>query len=133
MDLPFGTHRNLIQPLTGDVHIKLILIRRFLCFIDKVENCKKDALKMLMIEAKKDVRSITGSNFRNIMILMGKSTLEDINLRDVDSLTYFKLEDDEKWKITAIREIVDTKLGLMDIPGFDLEELETLLSYLCTE
>ena len=88
---------------------------------------------MLMIEAKKDVRSITGSNFRNIMILMGKSTLEDINLRDVDSLTYFKLEDDEKWKITAIREIVDTKLGLMDIPGFDLEELETLLSYLCTE
>ena len=133
MDLPFGTHRNLIQPLTGDVHIKLILIRRFLCFIDKIENCKKDALKMLMIEAKKDVRSITGSNFRNIMILMGKSTLEDINLRDVDSLTYFKLEDDEKWKITAIREIVDTKLGLMDIPGFDLEELETLLSYLCTE
>ena len=47
IDLPFGTHRNLIQPLTGSVHIKLIPIRRFLCIMDKVENCKKDALKML--------------------------------------------------------------------------------------
>ena len=57
---------------------------------------------MLMLESMKDVRSVTGSNMRNIMLLLGKSTVED---------TYFNLRDDENWKVAMIKEIVDIKLG----------------------
>ena len=32
LDLPFATHRSLIEPLTGTRHIKLVLIKRFLGF-----------------------------------------------------------------------------------------------------
>ena len=62
LDLPYATHRSLIQPLTDDVHVKLVLIRRFLSFMDKIKNSGKVPLTMLMSEAMKDVRSTTGSN-----------------------------------------------------------------------
>ena len=35
LDLPWATHRSPIQPLTGEVHVKLVL--RFLIFLEKIE------------------------------------------------------------------------------------------------
>ena len=62
LDLPYATHRALIQPLTGDEHIKIVLIKRFVSFINKIKNSGKEALKMLMMEALQDVRSVTGQS-----------------------------------------------------------------------
>ena len=95
LDLPWATHRSLIQPLTGETHVKLILIRRFLCFLEKMRKSEKAPLIMLMKEAMKDVRSVTGSNLRKIMLLVGKTSVEDINVEDVDTLEYFKLDENE--------------------------------------
>ena len=78
LDLPHATHRSLIEPLTGEMHVKLLMIRRFLGFMDKVRHFGKLALKMLQREAVKDVRSVTGSNYRNIMLLTGKTRIEDV-------------------------------------------------------
>ena len=133
LDLPFATHRSLIQPLTGDLHIKIVLIRRFIGFIEKIKDCGKVALKMLMTEAAKDVRSVTGSNLRNIMLLVDKNRVEDVKLDDLNKVTYFKLEENERWKISMIKEVVDTKAGQLEVPGFEHEELEALLKHLCTD
>ena len=133
LDLPWASHRSLIQPLIGEVHIKLVLLKRYLIFLEKMKNSGKSPLIMLMNEAKKDVRSVTGSNLRNIMILAGKSSVEDVKVEDVDTIPYFNLSEDEHWKIAPIKEIIDVKAGNLDIPGFDLEELESILSHLCTE
>ena len=62
------------------------------------------------------------------MILAWKSSVED-----VDSISYFKLSEDEHCKISSIQEIIYVKAGNLDFLGFDLEELETILSHLCTE
>ena len=62
LDLPFGTHRSLIQPLTGVEHVKVVLIRRFLSFMEKIEKSGKAPLLMLMSEARSDVKSTTLSN-----------------------------------------------------------------------
>ena len=132
LDLPYATHRSLIQPLTGDFHIKIVLIRRFIGFIEKVKNSGKSALRMLMIEASKDVRSITGSNLRNIMLLVGKNRVEDIKLDDLSQLSYFKLQEDEMWKVPMIKEIINIKAGQIEVPGFEPEELEALLKHICT-
>ena len=119
LDLPYATHRSLIQPLTGEKHVKLILIRRFLGFIEKIRNSKKTSLKMLMLDAMMDVRSVTGCNMRNIMLLVGKKKVEDVRLSDLDSLTYFKLKETDKWKIPMIKEIIETKVDELEVPGFD--------------
>ena len=133
LDLPWATHRSLIQPLTGETHVKLVLLKRYLIFLEKMKNSGKSPLVMLLNEAKKDVRSVTGSNLRNIMILAGKSSIEDVTVEDVDTIPYFNLSEDEHWKVDSIKEIIDVKAGNLDVPGFDLEELETILNHLCTE
>ena len=133
LDLSYATHRSLIQPLTGDPHIKISLIKRFVSFIEKIKSSQKMALKMLVTESLKDVRSVTGSNFRNIMILVGKTKVEDVQLQDLTKISYFKLDDKDKWKVGMINEILDIKANQMEVPGFESEELEALLHHICTE
>ena len=132
LDLPHATHRSLIEPLTEDKHVKLILVRRFLQFMEKIKNSGKSALQMLQSVAIKDVRSVTGSNYRNIMVLVGKLHVEDVCLDDSDSLTYHQLDEKDIWKVPAIKEIINTKAGVLEVPGFELVELEEILCHLCT-
>ena len=89
LDLPYATHRWLIEPLIGH-------------------------------------------NFRNIMLLVGKSSVDSVKKEDVDKIEYFPLNEADRWKIGAIKEIIDVKSGTLDIADFELEELEEILTYLCT-
>ena len=130
LDLPYATHRSLIQPLTDTAHVKLVLIKRFILLI---RNSPKKTLNMLMLEAMKDVRSVTGSNMRNIMLLLGKSKVEDVQYHDYASLSYFKLKDDENWKVAMIKEIVEIKFGDREVHGFNLDEVTAMLDQLCTD
>ena len=132
MDLPYATHRSLIEPLTGETHPKKILLSRFLGFMDKITKSGKERVKMLMETARKDVRSVTGSNYRNIMLLVGKSSVADVRKEDVEKIGYFELDSDQLWKVGSIREIIKVKQGLMEVPGFGSDELETILNFLCT-
>ena len=50
---------------------------------------------MLMTEAMADVRSTTGSNFRNIRLLVGKTSVDDVRLEDIDKISYFKMKEEE--------------------------------------
>ena len=80
-----------------------------------------------------DVRSVTGSNLRNIMLLVGKKKVEEVRTEDWNDIVYFKQKDADKWKSSLIWEIIDTKAGVADIPCFDFHELELILHNVCTE
>ena len=131
LNLPFSTHRNLIEPLTNDVHIKSVLIRRFLGFMDKIDKSDKKALMMIKDEAMSDVRSVTGSNYRKIMLLLGKSKVADVKYEDSALLTYHQLEETDRWKVGVIKEIIDIKAGVLEVNGFDDDEVDCILSHLC--
>ena len=132
LDLPYASHRYLIEPHTGDQHIKKVLISRYLGFMFKISNSKKKAIKMLMETAKQDVRSITGNNYRNIMLLVGKSSVDDVNKVDVEKIEYFPVKETDSWRVDAIREIIEVKNKVLDVEDFLLEELEAILDHLCT-
>ena len=95
LDLPLATHRSMIEPLTETKHIKLVLIKRFLGFMEKIQQSDKKAIKMLRQEAMADVRSVTGSNYRHIMLLLGKSSVNDVKLCDAEKLSYIMMEEVE--------------------------------------
>ena len=44
-------------------------------FVEKISNSGKKALNMLRLEAMSGVRSVTGSNYRHNMLLLGKNML----------------------------------------------------------
>ena len=85
---------------------------------------------MLMLEPKKDARSVIDSNYRNIMLLVDKTCVDDVHLEDSNLISYCKLEAHDSWKISQIKEMVKAKAGHMEIPGFNNEELDDLLDYL---
>jgi hypothetical protein len=101
--------------------------------MEKIKKSGKAPLVMLMTAAMADCRSTTGSNFRNIMLLVGKTSVYDVKLEDIDKISYFKMEEEDLWKVSTVKEIIEAKAGNLEVPGFDLEELEEILNYICTE
>ena len=132
MDLPYGTHRYLIEPLTSTMHVKRLLINRFLGFMEKISKSDKKAIKMLMDTSKRDVRSVTGRNYRELMILLGKTSVEDIQKRDGDSVEYFQMSEADSWRVGIIEELINLKNQVLDIDNFSDEELDHMLTYICT-
>ena len=65
-DLPWETHRYLIEPLTELPHVRRILVRRFLSFLKMIKKCDKPAITQLLDVVKSDVRLTTGHNIRYI-------------------------------------------------------------------
>ena len=66
------------------------------------------------------------------MLLAGKTSVEEIKKEDVYKIDYFPIDENDKWKVDAIKEIIEIKNKMLDIDNFELEELEEILTYLCT-
>ena len=87
---------------------------------------------MLMETSREDVRSITGSNYRKIMLLVYKTSVLDVSKRDVDNIENFNLCSLEFWKVDSIIEILQVKKGKAEVPGFEKYEIDNILHYLHT-
>ena len=132
LDVPINTHRNLIEPLSGQLHLKKVLVKRFLSFVAQIEKCPKSVPKHLLKLIQWDVRSTTGENLRKIMLLVGKSSIEEITLHDFKSVKYHEISDAEKWKTVMIKELIDIKFGKLQVGNISDEETEEIINFLCT-
>ena len=130
-DVPFATHRFLIEPISGLPHMSRTLVRRYLTFIEQIKKSKKLALRQLLDIAQSDVRTTTGANLRFIMLLTEKNRIGDLNAGNVDFAYHTVIEADE-WKIDFVKELIDVKNDNLNVAGMDLDEIEEILEYLCT-
>ena len=87
---------------------------------------------MLKDIARKDIRSVTGKNYRNIMLLAKCASLGEVEKYSLENLCYFPLKEEDKWKVDFIKEIIDVIHGQLEIPGIESSELHNLLEDLCT-
>ena len=131
-NLPYATHRYFVQSVSGKVHIKNILMKRFLGFISQIERSPKKLPMKLLHLIRHDTRSTTGSNLRNIMLLLNKVTIEGIKLNDIDSFEYSSVQPDNQWKVDMVREIIEVRGDQLKIDNFSRQELDELMDYLCT-
>ena len=88
--------------------------------------------KHILKYVKSDVRSITGSHIRNILLLTEKDTFADISKHDIRKLINHKIASEDQWKIGFIREITEVKNDQLGLNEFTKEELNDILAYLCT-
>ena len=131
-DLPLQTYKYFIEPISQTKHLKIVLIERFLNFLNQIEKSKKKIPRQLLSFIKHDVRSTTGSNLRNIMLLTDKNNIDDIGRDDIRKIRYNKIDPNENWKVDFIREITDVKFDQLEVENFAKEELEEILEFLCT-
>ena len=131
-DLPYQTHRNLVEPVSGQPHLKKLLIKRFLSFIEQIQKSDKVLPKQLLRLIQSDTRSITGCNVRKILLLVKKSKVEDITKEEIENIEYATLTDDDIWRVKLIHEITNVKFGQTFVEGFLVEECDKILQYACT-
>ena len=98
-DLPIQTHKYLLCPLSESVHIKAKLISRFISFTQKIEASKKKSVTHLYKFIKNDVRSITGSNWKRIILLLGQDDDYKLVPYDSRSILYHPVPHDDLWKV----------------------------------
>ena len=77
--LPRNTHRYFVEPVSGIPHIKSVLIKNFLNFIEQIKESKKTVPKVLLNTIKNNVNSVTGSNLRCIMQLVNVENIDELN------------------------------------------------------
>ena len=129
--LPLETHRNLIEPITQIRHIAIILKTRLFGFINQVKKSPKLVPRLLLNIVENDVRSITGSNLRKMLLETSKLCVSDLQKRDILNIEYFPIRDEDKWKINIINELLEVKDGLLSIKGAQTDEIDDIISYLC--
>ena len=81
---------------------------------------------------KNDTRSTAGFNLRNILLLTDKYNIDELTKDVVKALKYQKVDENIAWKIKMIKEITDVKFNKLDVENFSKDELEEILSFLCT-
>ena len=133
-DLPYQTHRYLMEPLAGTRHMKIKLIKNYLDFIKRIKTSSKPVLRQLYSIASKDVRTVTGSNLRNILLLTDLANIEQLQPGSVDSIFYHKVVEKETWRINMMKELLDLKHGNLIIPDeWSSDELDLILKFVCTQ
>ena len=119
-------------PISESVHLKSLLIGRFISFTYKLENSNKKSVRHLYKIIKNDVRTITGSNMRNIILLLDKN--DDYILSKIDYLDikYHEVKDENVWKVNCVNELIEVLHGNLGL-DFDKQEIQTMLESLCIE
>ena len=132
LGLPLTTHRYFLEPLAGLQHIKFTLISRFLGFITQIEKSHKILPNILLQSIKRDCRSVTGSNLRNILLLSRKDDISEVSRADIKAMIYMPVTEPNRWKINIVQELIDVKWGDTVIEGFDEVQISTIIDELCT-
>ena len=130
-DLPWATHRYLIEPITERNHVSRTLVERYMSFIAKVRNSKKANIRQLLEIIKRDTRTTTGFNLRTIMILSKKNSIEEL-FDDNNDFEYHPVDEREAWRIPFIKELIGVRHGDLKVDGMTPDELGQILDYICT-
>ena len=130
-DLPLQTHRYLVEPVSEQIHLKKLLIKRFLSFLQQIKKSRKMIPKFLLNTIMNDAQSITGSNVKRILALAKKTNIDDITQKDIDNIVYEEIPEGNMWRIDVIKEITDIKFGKLELDGFTHEECEEILKFAC--
>ena len=130
-DLPYATHRWLIEPISESLHLRRILIQRFLSFVRQVKKSEKVVTNMLLNTIMFSTRSTTGYNLRRIMMEANLTDIEQLDKLSINTIQYHPVKSEDEWKISVIKECIDAKFGKKNIEGFSTEEIDEICGSLC--
>ena len=99
----------------------------FISFAKECEVSPKKTARHLFKVVQKDVQSITGSNIRNFLLLLEKENFSHVVPNDTLSLEYHKVENENKWKIGMLEELIEIRHGNLSV-DLNQEEIEMMIA-----
>ena len=131
-ELAFQTHRYLLDPVSGGQGFRLQLVKKYLSFISRIMKSPKQVLKQLLHITKNDVRTTTGANLRNILLMTDHSNVNDLKVNSIENIKISEIKSEDKWRVNLIQEVINMKHENLIIPaGWTIPELEELLHLVC--
>ena len=131
-ELPVDTHRYFVESVSETVHVRTLLYRRFIGFLDQIEHSQKLLPKQLLETIRYDVRSTTGKNLRKLMLKASKSEISQLIKNEKNFGTYAEVLDEDKWKVNLVKELTDVRFVQLEVENFTSEEVEEILGFLCS-
>ena len=131
-NVPIDCHKYLLEPMTEQPHLKFILIKRFLNFRKQVLNGPKNIVRNMFNLCQYNPNTITGSNLRKIMLLCKKPSVNQIESTDIDSLEYNPIPENEKWRVSVVKDMIEARTNEDFLPGFTQEEITDMLNFACS-
>ena len=128
--LPWQTHCYLIEAISKQEHVRTIMIRRFLSFIQAVRNSKKEVLRHVLRVIEHDTLSVTGRNLRSILIKTGLHDIKSVKAEDF-KIKYREVPDSEEYRVGFIEELINIQHSKVEVPGLEVDELQEILKHLC--
>ena len=64
--------------------------------------------------------------------MTNKNHIDELRKEDVQKLRYQNENQNNYWKIGFIKEITDLKFNQLEVDNFSKEELDEILTFLCT-
>ena len=85
-----------------------------------------------MLPIKRDCRSVTGSNLRNILLISNKDDLSQLTRSYIKNMEYMPVPEQSEWKINMLSELINVKWGEAVIEGFEAEQIDALIEEIST-
>ena len=131
-NLPGTTHRYFVEPISKMTHIKFVLIKNFLSFINQIKKSNKIIAKEILKTIENDVGSTTGSNLRNIMQLMNKNSIDQICINDIRKLEFANIPEGCEWRIPVLEELLCARKSEVEIDNFSRNDIKDMIEFICT-
>ena len=135
LSLDRKTHRRLIEPMSGCVHLKTSLLSGYVKFYQTLRQSKKFSIRYLARNTGENLNSKMGKILVSIAdeLNVGMTDILDLSNKIVkQNLSYMRKEND--WEINLGRELIQSRGNMhntMEIPGFSDEEIQKMLETLC--
>ena len=126
------THRYFLEPISQTKHITFHLYKRFVKFINQMMGSKKKVLRILCKNTLTNCKSISGRNIRRLMLRYGAGNFKELCINIKTNQDYRPTTEDNLWKITAVKDLIDAKYDNSILPNFTNEEIDCLRDYIST-
>ena len=89
-------------------------------------------MRILLNIVEHDVRTVSGINLRNTLLLTDKSSVLKLSISDINNVKYYK--DPEMWQESCVKEILQIKEGEKEIPeGWTMDEINYIFNAACCD
>ena len=131
-NLPFTTHRYLIEPISACLHPKVFLSSRYVKFLNSLTTSHKVSVRFLANLVKDDNRTLTGKTLSRICAEMNltRDSLTPASIKR--NMVYFPVPPGQEWRTDLLLELLNTRNGTLQINNFGNEELTMVINQLCT-
>ena len=126
------SHRYLLESLSDSLHLKTMILSRYVSFHKSLIECDKFPVRFLARLQEKDTRTVLGRTMAKLSELCNVD-IDKLSSRLVkDKVKYRIPPENEQWRIGIAAELIKIRDEEMVLDEFSVDERNAILKHICT-